>query len=92
MATQLRILDDDQNLSDYYRQGKWPPIGIVVQADGAQTDLHFRDMTIMHGTRFEWSLGTDNPKVIIHSNEPDRWKSAELHIVALMVPIGGLMF
>ncbi len=61
--------------------------------DGTSTDLHFRDMTnkIMHGTSYEWRLGDDDPKIVIHSNQPDRWRSAEVSIVRLMTLIGNLM-
>jgi hypothetical protein len=94
MATQLRVLDDKEGLSDYFKQIKQPPLGVAVQADGQQTDLHFRDMTnkIMHGTHYEWRLGDDNPKVIISSDQPDRWQSAEVSLLRLMGVIGGLGF
>ena len=32
----------------------------------------------MHGTHYEWLLGGDDPKIIIHSNQPERWRSAEI--------------
>jgi hypothetical protein len=56
MATQLRELDNQQNLADYLRQVEAAPLGIVVQADGSETDLFFRDATnkIMHAGRFDW--------------------------------------
>jgi hypothetical protein len=94
MATQLRVLDDEQGLNDYFKQTKHPPLGEVVQADGMRTDMHFRDMTnkVMHGTNFEWRLGGDDPKIVVHSNQPDRWQYAEISIVAVMGLIGGLMF
>ena len=94
MATQLRVLDDEQDLNEYFRQTKRPPVGEVVQTDGARTDLHFRDMTnkIMHGTKFEWRLGGDSPTIIVYSNQPERWKCAEINVVTLMGLIGGLMF
>lgn len=95
MATQLRVLDNEQALSHYEKQRKdHPGYGEVIQADGTRTPLYFRDLTnkVMHGERFEWRLGTDSPKIAIHSNEPERWQSAEINIVSLMVLIGGLMF
>lgn len=94
MATQLRVLDDAEQLSSYYEQSKRAPLGIVVQADGSKTDLHFRDLTnkIMHAEKFEWELSDpDNPKIICHSNDPARWKSAEIDVMQLMALIGMLM-
>jgi hypothetical protein len=94
MATQLRVLDDEQALNEIFKQVKRPALGEVLQADGTRTELHFRDMTnkVMHGTRFEWRLGTDDPKIVIHSNQPDRWQSAEISIIELMALIGSIMF
>ena len=94
MATQLRVLDDAERLNDYFEQTKRPPLGIVVQGDGTTTELHFRDMTnkLMHGTEYEWRLGGDDPKILVHSDQPDRWRSAEISLQALMALIGGLMF
>ena len=64
MATQLRVLDDAEELNEFFKQVKHPPLGEVIQADGTRTDMHFRDMTnkVTHGTQFEWWLGTDDQK------------------------------
>jgi hypothetical protein len=94
MATQLRVLDDAEGLNELYAHTKRPPLGYVVQSDGTTTALHFRDMTnkLMHGTEYEWRLDGDDAKVIVHSNKPERWQSAEISVVALMILIGGLPF
>ena len=94
MSTQLRVLDDAEKLNYYYKQVKRPSLGEVVQGDGTRTDLHFRDMTnkIMHCVRHEWQLGTDDPKIILHSDQPKRWQVAEIRIVELMALVGMLMF
>ena len=93
MATQLRVLDDAEKLNDYYKQTGRSPLGEVVQGDGNRTELHFRDMTnkVMHGIGYKWQLG-DDPKILVISNQPDRWHHAEISIVALMGLIGGLMY
>jgi hypothetical protein len=95
MATQLRVLDNEQHISDYERQSKSEPLGKVVQADGSTTDLYFRDMTnkVIHAGQFQWKLSpSDDPKVICLPNEGDeqRWKSAEINLVALAALIGSL--
>ena len=94
MATQLRVLDDAHGLSDIYRKQKHPPLGHVIQADDTRSDLHFRDLTnkAMHGTKYEWRLGGKDPTIIVHSGQPDRWKYAEIDIIALMALVGGLAF
>jgi hypothetical protein len=90
MATQLRVLDDAEQLNSHFTQ----TMGVVIQGDGSKTELHFRDLTnkIMHAEKFEWELSDpDNPKVLCHSNDPARWKSAEINLTTLMALIGMLM-
>ena len=94
MATQLRVLDDAERLNSYFAQTKHEALGVVIQGDGSRIDLHFRDLTnkIMHAKGFEWQLSDpDNPKVICHSNDVARWKSAEINLTTLMALMGGLM-
>jgi hypothetical protein len=94
MATQLRVLDDAEKLSSFFSQVKPQPMGVVVQGDGSKTDLHFRDLTnkIIHAEKFEWELSDpNNPKIICHSNDAKRWKSAEIDLTALMALIGMLI-
>jgi hypothetical protein len=77
MATQLRVLDDAEGLNDFFQETRRPPLGRVVQFDGTTTELHFRDMTnkLIHGTKYEWQLGGDDPSIIVHSKQPERWQS-----------------
>jgi hypothetical protein len=94
LATQLRVLDDADGLNGIIQQEDRAPFGIVVQADGSQTEMHFQDLTkkIIQGRQFEWRLcDPTHPKIIVVSNEPERWRHAEISIVALMRLIGGLM-
>jgi hypothetical protein len=94
MATQLRVLDDAEQLSAYFSQTKRAPLGTVLQGDGTTTDLHFRDITnkIIHAESFDWELSNpDQPKVICHSNDVARWQKAEIDLTALMALIGRLM-
>jgi len=95
MATQLRVLDDAQNLSDYFKKTGKEALGTVVQAGGTVTDLHFRDMTnkIIHAAYFEWVfIDPENPKIICRPYDPGRWVSAEIDLLAVMALVGGLMF
>jgi hypothetical protein len=94
MGLQLRVLDDEEGLSDVFKKTERPPLGSLVRANGTQTDLHFRDVTnkIIHGSRYEWRLGNDDPSIVIHADAPEKWQSAEVRIVDLMAHIGGLGF
>lgn len=93
MATQLRVLDDAEGVNDLFKQLGYPPFGTVTQADGSETDLHFRDLTnkVIHAVRFEWKFG-DDPSVVCHSGDPQRWQSADIKIQRLMVLVGQLMY
>lgn len=84
IGTDLRLLDDMLGLAEQLRASGYPPLGIVVQADGERLDLHFRDMTnkVMHAGRFDWRHG-DSPAVVCTPNGKDRWQSAELDLTAL---------
>ena len=92
MATQLRVLDDAQNLSDYLKKTGHQPFGTVTQLDSSVTDMHFRDMTnkVMHAAAFQWSLG-DDPSVVCHPHDKERWAIAEVKILPLTAFIGQLM-
>jgi hypothetical protein len=94
MATQLRVLDEAEGLSEFLTKTKAPPMGFVTQTDGTDTNLYFRDMTnkIIHGASFVWNLGDDDPIVLISPNDNDRWQLASVNVVALMGFVGQLMF
>lgn len=92
MATQLRVLDDAENLSGYFKDTGKEPFGSVTQEDGSVTDMHFRDMTnkIMHAASFQWQFG-DDPSVVCQPHEKERWRSAEVKLLPLTALMGGLM-
>lgn len=94
MATQLRVLDDAEELTARFRELDRPALGKVIQANGTETELHFRDMTnkVMHGVHFNWHLDVDEPYVLITSKDPDRWQSAKLDLVSLMLYVGDLVY
>jgi hypothetical protein len=95
MATQLRVLDDEQGLSEYLKQLANEPFGSVIQGDGTVTALYYRDMTnkIMHASNFEWDFSdAENTKVVCYPNDKDRWQRAEIDLLALAALVGSLMF
>lgn len=91
LATQLRVLDDMQNLNDHFMKTSKPPLGIVRQANGNETDLYFRDTTnkVIHASAFRWEL-LDGPKIVCVSNDPERWHSADIQVECLMYYCGQL--
>jgi hypothetical protein len=95
MAIELRALDDQDKLDEFFKkQARWP-LGTVTQGDGTTTDLHFRDMTnkVMHATSFEWDLSNPmDPKVICFPHDEGRWKRAAINLIAVMALVGRLIF
>jgi hypothetical protein len=93
MATQLRVLDEAEELNEAFKREQHAPFGIVVQPDGTQTEMHLRDLTdkIIKAERFEWRLCDSScPKIIVSSNEPERWQHAEISVMALIRLVGSL--
>jgi hypothetical protein len=95
MAIELRALDDQDKLDELFKKKARWPLGTVVQGDDLITDLHFRDMTnkVMHAKSFEWDLSNPMaPKVVCLPHDEQRWKRAEINLIALMALVGGLIF
>jgi len=91
MAAQLRVLDDRDNLNEVFRQMSNPTLGRVIQRDGSVCDLRFRDMTnkLMHASRFDWDFSNeDEPKLICHPIDRDKWERAEIELMSLAAVIG----
>ena len=94
MAVQLRALDDLNDLNSSYQHQKTPALGKVVQADGSETEMFFRDMTnkVMHANGFSWELADlKAPKIVCLSADGTRWKEGHIDLVTLMHYLGGLM-
>src|SRR5205807_4827729 len=81
-ATQLRILDDKEALSEYLRETKHQSnFGKVIKPDGTEGALYLRDLTnkILHSSGIDWNVtDRDNPMLICHSADPSRWQRAEV--------------
>ena len=93
LAILLRLLDDKENISEYYKSSDQTPLGKVVQKDGTEEPLFFRDMTnkILHSSGFSWDFSDpDNPILKCHSDEP-KWREAEVYMIQLAALCGGLM-
>jgi hypothetical protein len=93
MATQLRILDDLEGLSKGIEKDQC--FGVFSRGDGSVDKLNLRTMTnkIIHASRFEWDFSDQNdPKVICHPTEADRWQRAEISLFAVAGLIGSLTF
>lgn len=93
LATQLRVLDDVNEISGRERAENVRPYGKVFQADGGETDMYYRDMTnkVLHSAGFEWDFtDPDSPKIICLPHDPTRWNRAEIDVVSIAGLIGTL--
>jgi hypothetical protein len=98
LATFLRLLDDEQNLSRYLQQNPGdrglPNLGRVTKQDGTIEPLYLRDMTnkIIHAKDWRWDVSIpDQPRLICISDDPERWFTAEIDIEALAALCGSLI-
>ncbi|MBC8792045.1 MAG: hypothetical protein C6Y20_10600 [Tagaea sp. CACIAM 22H2] len=99
MATQIRILDDAEHISDYLRHTNQeadnaPRLGRLIKADQTEEPLWLRDFTnkVIHANRIEWQFDSHlNPLIITYGNDQGRWLRAEISVIALMSFTGTLM-
>jgi hypothetical protein len=88
------LSNDKENLSSYFKQTNRQPLGRIIKKEGVDEELHFRDLTnkILHSSGIEWSFDDpDNPVLICHSDEPERWVKAEIPLLNLAALCGGFM-
>jgi hypothetical protein len=94
LATQLRLLDNHENVSDYLKKMNYPPLGKVIKQDGSEEPLYFRDMTnkTMHSSAIAWNLSDPNrPIIICDSPDPPRWVRANIELSILAFYCGGMI-
>lgn len=94
LAGFLRLLDDQEILSDYLKQTRGYSFGRVIKENQPDEELYLRDLTnkIMHAASLQWDFSNpDNPKLNCISNKPERWGSAEIEVIALAAFCGQLM-
>jgi len=94
LTTQLRLLDDYEDISGYLREEGRQAFGKVVKQDGSEEPLYLRDMTnkVIHSASIEWQLADpENPLVVCHSNDTKRWLRAEIQLLRLAAFCGQLI-
>jgi hypothetical protein len=94
LASFMRLLDDQESLSEYLKRTGSHGFGRVIKQGQPDEMLYLRDLTnkIMHAANFEWDFSDhENPKLICNSHQPERWARAEIEVVALAALCGELM-
>ena len=86
LATLIRLLDDDEGISDYLRETSKLTFGRVLKEGQVEEPLYLRDLTnkIIHAHHLEWDLSAvGDPRIVCVSRHQERWLRAEIEIVAL---------
>lgn len=94
LATFIRMLDDNEDVSGYLRQTGGHSFGRVVKTGQPDEPLYLRDLTnkVIHAHHLEWDFSApDDPKLVCISRQPERWLKAEAQVVALAAFCGQLM-
>ena len=94
LACFMRLLDDQEGLSEYLKKTGGHGFGRVIKQGQPDEVLYLRDLTnkLTHAANFEWDFSDpDNPKLICISQQPERWGRAEIEVVALAALCGQIM-
>lgn len=92
-ALYLRGLDDQQGLTDFWKQTKVPVVGVIHFKNGRTEPLTPREMSnkIIHAQRIEWDFSSE-PKIVCMAweKENDKWVRAEIDVRS-MLAVGGML-
>jgi hypothetical protein len=97
LAILLRILDDEQKITDYDKQiGNPWSCGHITFENGEVKDMSPREFSnkIIHAKTFTWVYAVDKPPQLIcyaRDNDNRNWKSAEVNLVNLAAFCGRVM-
>jgi len=97
LALLLRILDDEERISDYHKQtgSNWKCGSLVLENDKI-VDLSFREFSnkIIHAKTFKWEYPVgEPPRLKCYARDDDRrkWKMAEVNLAWLAGLCGQFM-
>ena len=95
LALFLRMLDDEEGMSDYLREIDSNLRFGVLHRDGkSDKPLGLRDVAnkILHSSELQWDFSSEErPSIVCTSRERDKWTSAEIDVVSLAGFCGELM-
>jgi hypothetical protein len=94
LAVYLRALDDEEKMSAWLRENSGRSFGLVTGSDGSTQPLGLREVAnkIIHAASFAWDFSTENrPLLMCAPRDNQRWRQANIDIVAVAAFCGGLM-
>lgn len=94
LALFLRLVDDEQKISGYYKQTGGREFGRLFLKNGEIEKLQLRDVCnkIIHASGLTWTFPDESdPMLICHSQDQEKWARAEVDLFALAGFCGELM-
>ena len=94
LAIYLRALDDEEKMTAWLRENSGRAFGRVTCSDGSTEPLALREVAnkIIHAANFSWNFSTENkPFLICMPRDNQRWRQADIDIVALAAFCGQLI-
>jgi hypothetical protein len=81
LALYFRALDDDEGLTNYWKQDQTPSVGTLMLKHGKEEPLSPREMAnkIMHAERIEWYF-VPEPTITCFGANQERWVSATIPV------------
>ena len=98
LAMFIRILDDDEKISDDFKKANHPGFGRLIQSDKTEKELSIRDLAnkIIHASKLTWDFSTENKPILIcksrqETQEDKKWIQADINLVNLAAFGGEIM-
>src|ERR1035437_805333 len=76
LALFLRMIDDEEKVSEYHKTSSIPNCGRLIMKDGGEEALTFREATnkMIHASKFEWRITEkSSPALICYSRNKEKW-------------------
>ena len=84
-ALYFRTLDDEQDMTGFWKQTGMPTVGTLVLNDGSTQSLPPREMTnkIIHAEKIEWDF-SEQPKIVCTGRDKEQWQHAIIEVRRLL--------
>lgn len=84
-ALYFRALDDEEDLTGYWKQTSVPSVGTLIFKDGETKPLSPREMSnkIIHAEAIEWDF-SEQPKIVCTGRDKEAWVRANINVRRLL--------
>jgi len=94
LALFLRMLDEEQQISEYYAKTTSHEFGRLIFKDGSEKPLTLREVTnkIIHSSGLEWEFDDFLGALLVcHGSDKEKWEKARIEVQAVAAACGTLM-